>query len=169
MDQEIKNDKKKNVKNIGLGVAVPEKTCDDKNCPFHGMLKTHGRIFRGVVISSRAQKTVTVRIKRLVYYIKYERYGKRDTKIHAHNPECIDAQKGDKVKIMETRPLSKIKNFVVVEKIGKEKLPETEETEKADGKKIEKMAEKPKREGRAEAKKEAMHPKETEEELYDKQ
>ncbi|RLF76193.1 30S ribosomal protein S17, partial [Thermococci archaeon] len=45
---------------------------------------------------------------------KYERYELRRSRIHAYNPECIDAKAGDKVLIAETRPLSKTKNFVVV-------------------------------------------------------
>jgi small subunit ribosomal protein S17 len=114
---------KKN-KNIGLEVKAPEKTCADNNCPFHGTIKTHGRIFTGLVVSSKAQKTVTIKMKRLTYFDKYERYGKTSTTIYAHNPECIDAKKGDVVKIMETRPISKIKNFVVIEKIGHEEVSE---------------------------------------------
>jgi len=114
---------KKN-KNIGLGVRAPEQICKDRNCPFHGTIKTHGRIFTGIVISSKAQKTVTVKIKRLKYFNKYERYGKKRTIIHAHNPECIDAKKGDVVKIMETRPISKIKNFVVIERVGHQEVKE---------------------------------------------
>ena len=39
-----------------------------------------------------------------------------NSRITAHNPPCIDAKTGDKVKIAECRPLSKTKNFVVVEK-----------------------------------------------------
>ena len=39
-----------------------------------------------------------------------------NSRITAHNPPCLDAQRGDKVKIAECRPLSKTKNFVVVEK-----------------------------------------------------
>ena len=45
------------------------------------------------------------------------RYEKRRSKILAHNPPCIDAKKGDKVKIAECRPISKNVSFVVVEKI----------------------------------------------------
>ena len=42
---------------------------------------------------------------------------KKRTRLHAHNPSCIDAKEGDTVKIMECRPLSKTKKFVVIEKI----------------------------------------------------
>ncbi len=52
---------------------------------------------------------------------KYERYEKKRTKLHVHNPECIDANIGDIVRIAETRPISKTKNFVIIENLGKEK------------------------------------------------
>ncbi len=101
---------------------IPKQKCDDKNCPFHGSLKFRGRIFRGVVISSKMHKTVTVEWSWRYYLPKYERYENRRTRIKAHNPKCIDAKEGDIVKISECRSLSKTKNFVVIEKIGKEKL-----------------------------------------------
>ncbi|MFH8110199.1 MAG: 30S ribosomal protein S17, partial [Candidatus Aenigmatarchaeota archaeon] len=41
----------------------------------------------------------------------------RRTRVYAHLPPCLDVKVGDKVKIAECRPLSKIKHFVVIEKI----------------------------------------------------
>jgi len=103
---------------IGIDVLnMPEKTCNDKKCPFHGNLKVHGAIIVGKVISSKASKTVTISYIYNAYIPKYERYEKKYTKVKAHNPECIDAKEGDTVRIIETRPLSKTKNFTVVEKI----------------------------------------------------
>ncbi len=48
------------------------------------------------------------------YLKKYERYELRRSKVHAHNPECIDAKVGDRVLVAETRPISKTKSWVVV-------------------------------------------------------
>ena len=48
---------------------------------------------------------------------KYERYERRKSKMIVYNPECIDAKKGDVVKVAECRPLSKTKSFVVIEVI----------------------------------------------------
>lgn len=96
--------------------------CDDKKCPFHGKISLRGRIFTGIIVSSKAHKTATVEWVRKQHIPKYERYEKKRTKIHVHNSPCINAHKGDKVKIMETRPLSKTKHFVIIEKIGEEKL-----------------------------------------------
>ena len=108
-------------KNIGLEVSKPKKACEDDNCPFHGALKCRGRVFTGTVVSSRMQKTVNVEWEWQNYLKKYERYEKRRSRVKAHNPSCINANEGDIVKIMECRPLSKTKNFVVVEILGREK------------------------------------------------
>ncbi|MHC1566188.1 MAG: 30S ribosomal protein S17 [Candidatus Syntropharchaeia archaeon] len=104
-------------RDIGLEVKVPEKTCDDPNCPFHGTLPVRGQILEGEVVSDKMDRTVVVLRRYLKLIKKYERYEKRQSKIHAHNPPCIDAKVGDKVRIGECRPLSKTKKFVVIEKI----------------------------------------------------
>jgi small subunit ribosomal protein S17 len=104
------------MRDIGLNVKVPEKECDDINCPFHGTLPVRGQILEGEVVSDKAPKTVVVLRSYLKKIAKYERYEKRHSKIHAHNPPCINAKVGDIVKIAECRPLSKTKSFVVVEK-----------------------------------------------------
>ncbi|MBA7516326.1 MAG: 30S ribosomal protein S17 [Candidatus Syntrophoarchaeum sp.] len=104
------------MRDIGIDVRMPEKECEDVNCPFHGRLSARGQIIEGVVVSDKAPKTVVVLRSYLKKIRKYERYEKRRSKIHAHNPPCIDAKVGDVVKIAECRPLSKTKSFVVVEK-----------------------------------------------------
>ena len=111
----------KNDKSIGIKVEMPKKECKDHNCPFHGSLKVRGRIFTGTVIGDKMQKTVTVEWGRQHFLPKYERYERRRTRIKAHNPECMNAKKGDIVKISECRSLSKTKNFVIIEVLGEEK------------------------------------------------
>src|SRR3989338_350971 len=106
---------KKNRKGIGIEGSLPSGKCDDKKCPFHGALKVRGRTFFGRVISAKAQKTVRIEFPRLYPLPKYERFERRRTRIQAHNPSCINAVEGDNVKIMECRPLSKTKNFVVID------------------------------------------------------
>jgi small subunit ribosomal protein S17 len=91
--------------------------CIDAHCPFHGSLSVRGRTFIGTVVSDRMAKSVTVEWERTVHVPKYERYEKKKSKVKAHNPECINVKAGDKVKIMECRPISKTKHFVVMEKI----------------------------------------------------
>ena len=81
----------------------------------------HGRSFVGTVISARMQKTATVEWERRVDLPKFERYMTKRTRVKAHNPESIRAEEGDLVRIRECRPLSKTKNFMIVEKLGKER------------------------------------------------
>jgi small subunit ribosomal protein S17 len=107
-------------KGIGLEAQIPSKKCSDKNCPFHGNITVRGRVFKGTVISDRMTKTITAEWTRRAFVPKYERYENRRSKIKAHNPECIDAKKGDMVLISETKPISKTKHFVVVEILGRE-------------------------------------------------
>ncbi len=94
---------------------MAKKKCTDKNCPIHGTLSTRGRVLEGIVVSDKMRSTVVVRRDHVTYIPKYERYRKSSSRISAHNPECIGAKAGDRVKIAECRPLSKTKNFVVVE------------------------------------------------------
>ena len=102
---------------MALSLKKPKKTCDDKNCPFHGELSVRGRVFEGVVVSAKMDKTVIVRRDYLRYVPKFKRYERRHSHIPAHNPPCINAKEGDKVKIVECRPISKTVSFVVVEKM----------------------------------------------------
>ena len=105
----------KKKKNIGIEVKAPSKSCNDKHCPFHGNLKVRGRILKGTVISKDVNKTAKIEFPRLFYLNKYERFEKRRSRIKVHNPPCIDAQVGDVVKIISCKPISKTKNFVIIE------------------------------------------------------
>ena len=71
----------------------------------------------GVVASDKMQKTVVVRVDRLIKHPKYRRYVRRTSKFMAHNE--TDATIGDKVRIVETRPLSAHKRWRVVEVLQK--------------------------------------------------
>jgi small subunit ribosomal protein S17 len=109
------------MKSKNKGQKAKSGKCEDKNCPFHGSLRSRGRIFTGSVVSGKMQKTVTVEWEWQHYLRKYERFERRRSRVKAHNPQCINAVEGDIVKIMECRPLSKSKNFVIIEVLGKEK------------------------------------------------
>ena len=102
---------------IGIDVPGPKTTCEDRKCPFHGETKVRGRVFLGIVNELTFQKNALVEWERRMYIPKYERYEKRRTKVWAHSPLCLGIAIGDKVKIAETRKLSKTKNFVVIQKM----------------------------------------------------
>ncbi len=103
---------------MAFSFKKPRKTCDDRNCPFHGTLSTRGRVMEGVVVSAKMDKAVVVRRDFLKYVPKFKRYERRHSHIPAHNPPCINVKEGNRVKIAECRPISKTVSFVVVEKVG---------------------------------------------------
>lgn len=74
----------------------------------------------GKVISDKMDKTVVVAIEELKQHKLYKKPVKRMVKFHAHD-EKNDAHVGDKVAIMETRPLSKTKRWRVVEVVERAK------------------------------------------------
>ena len=102
---------------MSLYFKKPKKSCEDRNCPFHGALSIRGRVLDGVVISSKMDKTVVVQREYLQFSPKFVRYERRHSHIPSHNPPCLDVKEGQKVKIAECRPLSKTVSFVVVEKL----------------------------------------------------
>ncbi len=108
---------KKEARNIGINVTIPTKTCEDKNCPFHGSLPIRGQIITGVVVSNKMQGSISVSKEFMHYIKKYERYEKRTSSYLAHCPPCINLKEGDKVRIAECRPLSKTISFVAIEKL----------------------------------------------------
>jgi len=66
----------------------------------------------GVVVSDKMQKTVVVRVSHLVKHTEYNKYIKRSVQYKAHD-ETNACKIGDKVQIIETRPLSKDKRWKV--------------------------------------------------------
>ena len=104
-------------RDIGIrypGLKPPETVCDDKKCPWHGKVRVRGTLLVGKVIKARMQRTAVVEIEYLVWIPKYMRYERRRSRIHAHNPPCINAKEGDIVLIGETRPLAKSVAFAIL-------------------------------------------------------
>lgn len=99
-------------------MAKTETSCTDAHCAVHGSLSTHGRTFTGTVINSKMQRTATVEWSRTRTIHKFERTATERSRVKAHNPECLNAKKGDIVKIEECKPLSKTKTFVITEVLG---------------------------------------------------
>ena len=65
---------------------------------------------QGVVVSSTADKTIVVRVDTVKAHRMYKKVIRRSTKLHAHDEEN-QAKVGDIVRIVETRPLSKMKRW----------------------------------------------------------
>ena len=74
----------------------------------------------GIVTSNKMTKTITVAVERKVKHPIYGKFVKKTTKFHAHD-ERSEANIGDIVRIMETRPLSKTKRWRLVEVVEKVK------------------------------------------------
>ena len=74
----------------------------------------------GIVVSDKMDKTIVVAIEDNVKHKVYSKIIKRTTKIHAHD-EKNECNIGDKVEVMETRPLSKTKRWRLVEIIERAK------------------------------------------------
>ena len=75
------------------------------------------KIFEGVVVSNKMQKTVVVKVERKKMHPLYKKIIKVFKKYKAHD-EHNQCKEGDKVLIIETRPLSKEKRFRVLKKIS---------------------------------------------------
>jgi small subunit ribosomal protein S11e len=107
------------------GINVPQTAITsnfiDKKCPFTGDVRVTGKIFQGRVLKMKAEKTIVVRIDRLLYNKKYRRFGRRHTNLSVHMSPCFEGlvHVGDTVICGETRKLSKTKSSVVLDFVKK--------------------------------------------------
>ena len=74
----------------------------------------------GIVVSNKMEKSIVVAVKRKVKHPIYGKFVNRTSKVIAHD-ETNSCNEGDTVKIMETRPLSKLKNWRLIEIIERAK------------------------------------------------
>jgi small subunit ribosomal protein S17 len=90
------------------------------------MSGTGRKVAQGTVVSDAMDKSILVRVTRLVKHPMYEKYMRRSTKLIAHDENNV-ARTGDLVEVTETRPLSKRKRWRLVRVIGKasEQQPES--------------------------------------------
>ena len=105
-------------RDIGLDVRAPKARCDDPNCPFHGHLSVRGQVLEGTLVSTSMQRTAVVERTLLHFVKKFERFEKRRRRYLAHAPPCLTIPLGHRVRIAETRPLSKTVSFCIVEDLG---------------------------------------------------
>lgn len=83
-------------------------------------LKSNKRILQGVVVSNKPNKTIIVKIVRQVAHPLYKKYYKRSKKIMAHD-EKNECNVGDTVRVIESRPISKMKRWSLIEIIERAK------------------------------------------------
>ncbi|RZD34765.1 MAG: 30S ribosomal protein S17 [Methanobacteriota archaeon] len=94
------------MRDIGVDVNTPQGEWD----------RLRGQIIEGTVYSNNMSGSIVVQREMTRYMKKYERYEKRTRRYPAHLPSCIgELSPGDKVRIMECRPLSKTVKFCVID------------------------------------------------------
>ena len=82
-----------------------------------------GKTFNGVVVKTAMKDTATVLVERYVKHPKYKKYYTSSKKFLVHDAGNT-AKVGDKVTIKETRPISKLKRFIIVERIAAKQVEE---------------------------------------------
>jgi small subunit ribosomal protein S17 len=78
------------------------------------------KVREGVVVSTKMDKTVVVAVVERVRHPRYAKFVQRTKKLYVHD-EANDVREGDRVRVQETRPLSKLKRWRVVEVLERAK------------------------------------------------
>jgi len=92
-------------------IKMTEATTEERNAR---------KVREGVVVSNKMDKTAVIAVVERVRHPKYAKFVLRTKKLYAHD-ETNDVQVGDRVRVMETRPLSKSKRWRVVEVVERAK------------------------------------------------
>ena len=85
------------------------------------------RVLTGTIVSDKTDKTVVVQVERRVQHPLYGKIIKRSKKYHAHD-EGNEYHRGETVRIEETRPMSKLKTWKVVDRVDTHATPERADT-----------------------------------------
>jgi small subunit ribosomal protein S17 len=84
-------------------------------------LRNARKVREGVIISDKMQKTRVVRVSWHSSHGRYQKVMRRFTQLHAHD-EKNDSHTGDRVEVMETRPLSKLKRWRITRVLARAEL-----------------------------------------------
>ena len=84
------------------------------------MERNNRKVREGIVVSDKMDKSIVIKVERKMKHPIYGKFLKRSTKFMAHD-EKNECRIGDRVKIMETRPLSKNKCWRLIEVVEKAK------------------------------------------------
>ncbi len=91
-----------------------EKPAAEPLAPVHATVEGTRRVRQGIVVSDKAEKTITVRIDIARRHRRYEKIVRSSSTVHAHD-ENNDAHEGDVVRVIESRPLSRTKRWALVD------------------------------------------------------
>jgi small subunit ribosomal protein S17 len=80
----------------------------------HAPVEGKRKVRQGIVVSDKAEKTITVRIEIARRHRRYEKIVRSSNTLHAHD-ENNDAHEGDVVRVIESRPLSRTKRWKLVD------------------------------------------------------
>ncbi len=80
------------------------------------------RVLTGIIVSDKADKTVVVNVERKVKHPLYGKIIRRSKKYHAHD-EANEYKAGEMVRIEETKPISKLKTWAVIDRVDTHKAP----------------------------------------------
>ena len=86
----------------------------------NSVVKTGKKVFTGEVISDKNEKTIVVRISTKKLHPLYKKYVSASKKVHAHD-EKGEAKLGDTVRVIECRPISKLKRWRLLEVVERAK------------------------------------------------
>merc|ERR1739838_721619 len=107
-------------KKIGLGFKTPQTAIEgayvDKKCPFTSDVSIRGKIFKGVVLTAKMNRTIVIRRDYLHYIKKYNRFEKRHKTVSVHCSPAFRLKIGDVVTVGQCRPISKTVRFNVIRK-----------------------------------------------------
>ena len=81
------------------------------------------RVLTGTVVSDKGDKTVVVKVERKVKHALYGKIIRRSKKYHAHD-EGNEFKQGETVRIEETKPISRLKTWKVIERVNTHATPE---------------------------------------------
>lgn len=102
-----------------FGAKAPERNCTDGKCPFHGNVSVKKELFHGKIVKKDLNHSATMEWFKSQFIPKYERYELRRSRMRVHNPACLDANVGDEVIAARSRPLSKMKNHIIISVVSK--------------------------------------------------
>ena len=94
--------------------AAPRRPPREPLAPVHAPVEGARKVRQGIVVSDKADKTITVRIDVARRHRRYEKIVRSSSTLHAHD-ENNEAHEGDVVRVIESRPLSRTKRWKLVD------------------------------------------------------